>query len=66
VTHIRHNYRNGSAVDLLFFVVQEFSGELENRVFNQFRWMRLEDLPGYKFLPADRNLITGLAEGKLL
>jgi len=53
-------------VDLVFFAVNEFSGELENRIFQQFRWVRLEDLPNYDFLAADRGLIRDLAAGKLL
>jgi 8-oxo-dGTP diphosphatase len=66
VTHIRHNYRHGGAVDLLFFAVHDFSGELENRIFKQLRWTKLEDLPDYDFLAADRGLIKDLAAGKLL
>lgn len=66
VTHIRHNYRHGGAVDLQFFAVREFAGELENRIFAQVLWTRLEDLPEYDFLPADRGLIRDLASGKLL
>lgn len=66
VTHIRHNYRHGGAVDLQFFAVHEFSGALENRIFQQFKWVKLEELPQYDFLAADRNLIKDLAAGKLL
>ena len=66
VTHVRHNYRHGGAVDLQFFAVHEFSGELEGRIYNQVRWVRLEDLAGYDFLAADRGLIRDLAAGKLL
>jgi 8-oxo-dGTP diphosphatase len=66
VTHIRHNYRHGGAVDLQFFAVHEFSGELDNRIFHQFKWVKLEELPGYDFLAADRDLIKDLAAGKLL
>ena len=66
VTHIRHNYRHGGAVDLVFFAVHEFTGELENRIFNQLRWTKLEELPEYDFLAADRGLIKDLAAGKLL
>lgn len=66
VTHIRHNYRHGGAVDLQFFAVHEFTGELQNRIFQQLRWVRLEDLPSYDFLAADRGLIRDLAAGKLL
>lgn len=65
VTHIRHTYRHGGAVDLQFFVVSSFQGELENRVFNDFRWVPLKDLPNYDFLAADRGLIHDLAEGRL-
>ena len=66
VTRIRHNYRHGGAVDLQFFEVHEFAGEMQNRIFNQFKWARLEDLPSYDFLAADRGLIRDLAAGKLL
>ena len=66
VTRIRHNYRHGGAVDLQFFAVHEFTGEIDNKIYHQFRWVRLEDLPGYDFLAADRGLIRDLAAGKLL
>jgi 8-oxo-dGTP diphosphatase len=66
VTHIRHNYRHGGAVDLQFFAVHEFQGELENRIFNDMRWVKLEELPAFDFLAADRGLIKDLAAGKLL
>lgn len=66
VTRIRHNYRHGGAVDLRFFVVEEFSGEIVPRVHEQVRWVRFEDLPTYDFLAADRGLIRDLAAGKLL
>ncbi|HEY1985107.1 MAG TPA: (deoxy)nucleoside triphosphate pyrophosphohydrolase [Terracidiphilus sp.] len=66
VAHVRHNYRHGGAVDLQFFAVREFSGELENRIFAQLRWTKLENLPNFDFLAADRGLIRDLASGKLL
>jgi 8-oxo-dGTP diphosphatase len=66
VTRVRHKYRNGGAIDLQFFVVQEFEGALENKIFNDMRWVPLSDLPGYDFLAADLGLIRDLSEGKLL
>ena len=66
VARIRHNYRHGGAVDLQFFAVHEFAGEIVNHIFNELRWVRLEDLPSYDFLAADRALIRDLAAGKLL
>lgn len=65
VVGIRHTYRHGGAVDLQFFVVHTFQGELENRVFNEFRWVLLKSLPDYDFLAADRALIQELADGTL-
>jgi 8-oxo-dGTP diphosphatase len=66
VTRIRHNYRHGGAVDLQFYTVREYKGELVNHIFNELRWAKLTDLPSYDFLPADRGLVRDLAAGKLL
>ncbi len=66
IAQIRHKYRNGGSIDLQFFVVDRFSGELENRIFNDMRWSPLEALPAYDFLAADLGLIRDLSEGKLL
>jgi 8-oxo-dGTP diphosphatase len=66
VTRVRHNYRNGGAVDIQFFLVKEFAGALENRIFNDMRWSTLAALPEFDFLAADLGLIQDLAAGKLL
>jgi len=66
IAHLRHNYRSGGAVDLQFFAVHRFEGDLVNRIFEDMRWASLKDLPGYDFLPADRDLVRDLAAGKLL
>jgi 8-oxo-dGTP diphosphatase len=66
VAQVRHKYRNGGAIDLQFFVVDEFSGEIENRIFNEVRWSTLAELVGFDFLAADLGLIRDLAEGRLL
>jgi 8-oxo-dGTP diphosphatase len=66
VARVRHKYRNGGAIDLQFFVVDEFQGELDNRIFNDMRWIPLAGLVEYDFLAADLGLIRDLAEGRLL
>ncbi len=66
VAHTRHTYRSGSAIDLQFFVVHEFLGELTNRIFHGLRWSPLRELNRYDFLAADRSLIRDLSAGKLL
>jgi len=62
---IRHEYRSGSSVDLRFFVVKKYKGQLENRIFRDMRWSKPADLPTYDFLEADVKLVTDLARGKL-
>jgi 8-oxo-dGTP diphosphatase len=66
VTRIRHHYRHGGAVDLRFFAVREFTGDIDNQIYQQVRWVRLQDLTTYDFLAADHGLIKDLAAGKLL
>ncbi len=66
LTQIRHNYRNGSAVDLQFFVVRSFHGEIDNRIFQEIRWSDLTSLPRFDFLAADIGLVRDLAEGNLV
>ena len=66
VVRIRHHYRRGGAVDLQFFAVREFSGEIQNQIYQQVRWVKLTELTDYEFLAADRGLIRDLAAGKLL
>ena len=66
VVRLRHTYRSGGAVDLQFFVVHQFQGELTNNIFQQMRWCELRNLPAYDFLAADRSLVRDLAAGKLL
>jgi 8-oxo-dGTP diphosphatase len=66
VAHTRHTYRSGSQIDLQFFAVHQFAGEMTNRIFNDLRWCPLRELTRYDFLAADRILIRDLAAGKLL
>jgi 8-oxo-dGTP diphosphatase len=66
VSRIRHEYPNGAAVELRFFVVREYAGELENRIFREIRWAALHELPSFDFLEADLTLVRDLAEGKII
>ena len=66
VARIRHDYKNGGSVELRFYVVNEFTGELENRIFKDVRWAKRSELPKYDFLEADRELVKDLATGKIV
>lgn len=63
---IEHEYPNGGSVELRFFVVREYEGALENRIFNDMRWAEPKDLPSLDFLEADLTVVRELAAGKLL
>ena len=65
VKRIRHVYPNGSSVELRFYAVNEYSGEMENRIFREIRWAEPGELPKFDFLEADLTLVKDLAEGKL-
>src|SRR5436305_15170844 len=65
VARIRHNYKNGGAVELRFYVVNEYAGAMENRIFRDVRWASRSELPQYDFLEADLELVKDLPTGKL-
>jgi 8-oxo-dGTP diphosphatase len=64
VKRIRHEYPNGNAVELRFYDVRQYDGELENRIFREIRWAKPTTLPSYDFLEADLELVKDLAAGK--
>ena len=66
IARIRHEYKGGGAVELRFFLVTEYRGQLENRIFRDLQWAKKEELPSFDFLEADLSLVSDLASGKLL
>lgn len=64
VARILHEYPNGNSVELRFFDVRAYSGELENRIFREIVWAVPADLAKYDFLEADRTLVRDLAACK--
>jgi 8-oxo-dGTP diphosphatase len=66
VARIRHEYKNGNAVELRFFVVREYQAEMENRIFRDMQWATPAELPSFDFLDADLKLVSDLATGKLV
>jgi 8-oxo-dGTP diphosphatase len=66
VARIQHNYKGGGAVELRFYVVHEYQGEIENRIFKDVQWSDRKSLPEYDFLEADLELVKDLAKGKII
>jgi 8-oxo-dGTP diphosphatase len=66
IARLQHTYPNGATVELRFFIVREYSGEIENRIFRDLQWSAPKDLASYDFLEADASLVKDLAAGRLL
>jgi len=66
VANFRHEYKNGGVIELFFFQVEQFRGELDNRIFRDIRWVHRQQLPRYDFLDADIRLVREIAAGNIL
>ncbi|MFZ0312417.1 MAG: (deoxy)nucleoside triphosphate pyrophosphohydrolase [Candidatus Korobacteraceae bacterium] len=66
VAQLQHHYQNGNAVELHFFVVERYEGEMQNRIFREIRWVNRGELPALDFLDADRTLVKQIAAGEVL
>lgn len=65
ICRLQHTYANGFAVNLVFFRVVAYTGELVNHAFEQVVWVEPSQLTGFEFLEADRALVARLARGEL-
>jgi 8-oxo-dGTP diphosphatase len=66
VARVRHDYKGGGSVELRFYLVYEYRGEMENRIFRDVRWVARGELPQYDFLDADLELVDQIAQGKII
>jgi len=66
VLRFQHDYPNGGAVELRFYVVRQYRGELENRIFRDILWADPASLTALDFLEADLELVSRLAKGELI
>jgi 8-oxo-dGTP diphosphatase len=66
ISRIRHDYKNGSAVELRFYTVREYKGEIENKIFKDMRWAKPSELASFDFLEADLEVVRNLADGKIV
>ena len=66
VETVQYHYKNGGAVELHFFRVAEFDGEMEKHIFEQIRWVEPRSLTRFDFLDADREIVRKIAAGDVL
>ena len=66
VARIQHDYVSGGSVELRFYDVRSYQGEIENRIFRDVRWVKRRELAQLDFLEADHQLVKDLAAGKII
>lgn len=66
IAAIQHTYASGASLELYFYRVDQFTREIENRIFRDVRWIDRKDLPTYDFLEADVRLVLEISAGNLL
>ncbi len=75
VHRLRHRYPDrpacaeasaGRFVEVVFFLVSGYRGEVENRVFEAVEWTPRSELTRYQFLEADRKLVERIARGEIV
>lgn len=60
ITRYQYSFKNRNPLELIFFEVNEFSGEPVNRAFAQIRWVRRADLLSFDFLEGDAAFVRVL------
>ena len=51
-------------MELRFYTVREYKGEIENRIFKDMRWATRSELASFDFLEADLELVKELGGRK--
>jgi 8-oxo-dGTP diphosphatase len=65
VFRLRHRYPD-RYVEVIFFRVDSFTGELRNWVFESIAWAERTTLGSYEFLEADREMVARIARGEIV
>jgi 8-oxo-dGTP diphosphatase len=65
VFRLRHHYPD-RYVEVVFFAIANYGGEIRNQVFETIEWAPRAMLPEYNFLEADRELVNRISKGELV
>ncbi|SRR5258706_2604357 len=63
IANYQYAYPGKDPIQLIFYRVTEFEGEVANRVFERICWESRERLPDYDFLEGDSDFVRALAKG---
>ena len=61
ITRQEFTYPGKDPIELIFYRVESFTGEPENRVFHEMRWERRSALPALDFVEGDREFLHRFA-----
>jgi mutator protein MutT len=61
----RHHYPD-RYVEVVFFSVERYAGEVRNQVFEAIEWAPRRKLSEYNFLEADRELVNRISRGEIV
>ncbi len=57
---IQTTYEDGGSFLITFFEVTEYTGELKNRVFEDIKWVTIDDVPQYEMLGGSLPILPSL------
>jgi 8-oxo-dGTP diphosphatase len=66
IVRYEHRYPANKPILLIFYLVNEFRGALNNRIFARTLWESPAQLPSYDFLDGDIDFVRRLARGEFL
>ena len=62
IATVNHEYAQGLSVELHFFLVHDYAGEIVNRIFREVCWEECSSLNAESFLEADRGVVQQLRQ----
>lgn len=65
VHRLRYRYPD-RLVEVVFFRVPSYRGRVQNRIFEDVAWVAPAELPSFKFLEADRELVQRIVNGEIV
>ena len=65
IIRYEHRYPKRSSILLIFFRVEDFTGDPQNLAFEQIAWHPVEDLPKLNFVQGDIDFVRRLASREL-
>jgi 8-oxo-dGTP diphosphatase len=65
IARYEYTYPGRTPIKIVFYKVSEFEGEPRNLIFEQIRWEKIENLPGYDFLDGDIDFVKNLTAGQI-